>query len=132
VSIVHAAVSQKPLGHAREAHDVDEHAQERRTREVRPLSEDRIEALAGPLDPLGGALHGEGHVALLVRDAEPLEEADEVRVGTLVVDHEAGIGRDGCAAEFHVVRVCVSSEPVVCFEEVDLVCRREEPRRSRT
>ena len=43
-------------------------------------------------------------------DVEPLEEADEVRVGAPVEDLEAGVGREGRPSHVQVDRLRVSAE----------------------
>ena len=65
-----------------------------------------------------------------MRDAELAEEPDEVRVGVLVVDDEAGVERQRPSRDHVLDGVRVAPGAVVALEELDLVALRERVRRS--
>ena len=77
-------------------------------------------ASAGVLDAVGVGAHGHAHVGLERLDPELGEEAQEGRVGPVVVDDEAGVDREHAAVDLHVVGVGVAAEPRVRLVEGDL------------
>ena len=74
----------------------------------------------------------EAHLRRLRADTELAEEADEVRVGVLVVDDEAGVEPERPARDHVLDRVRVSAGAVVALEQLDVVALRERVRGSQT
>ena len=86
------------------------------TEEVSALGEKLIDAAAIPLGVAGGVLHAERHDGGLRRDVQGLEEAREVRVGDLIVNHEAGVDGDLAFTFLHRDGVAVPTDMSACLE----------------
>ncbi len=108
-----------------EAQDVGEHAVIRRLQQVAPLREQRIQIAAAVLETARVAAHAEAHLGRLRRDAERVEQFDEVRVGPVVVDDEAGVDRVVAAAVAHVDRRGMPADARRRLVNGDLVARIE-------
>src|SRR5690606_33589611 len=67
------------------------------------------------------AAHAEAHVARLPGDTQFVQQRDEVRVGAVVEDDEAGIDRVAAAVEFDVVSVRMTADMAACFEHGDVM-----------
>ncbi len=104
-----------------ESQDVAHHAEERRSQQVAPLREQRVERRAVVLEPGDLVAHREAHAACLRRDAELVEQRDEVRVGAVVEDDEAGVHVPGPAVHLDCVRVRVAADVVARLEHRDVV-----------
>ena len=76
-----------------EAVDLEEGFPEAGAEEVFPLGEKQVERAAVELHAIGDVLDGKGHRGRLGLHPELPEQAGEVRVGDLVVNHEAGVQR---------------------------------------
>jgi hypothetical protein len=66
--------------------------------QVAALGEEVVHAAAAELQSAGPVLHAEGHLRRLHAHAQLAEEAGEVRVSDLVIDHEAGVEGDVAGA----------------------------------
>jgi hypothetical protein len=81
-------------GQAVEAQEVGQHAEKARVGEVAPLGEHGGEVVAAPFEGtavVAGGLDRERHLRQRRLDAEVGEQADQVRIGAVVVDQEAGV-----------------------------------------
>ena len=112
-----ARVVESPAPEAQEAGDLERQPRERRAAarvlEVVPVAGDR-----------------EAHLRRLRAHAELAEEADEVRVGVLVVNDEAGVERQRPSGDHVLDRVRVAPGATVALEQLDLVALRERVGRS--
>jgi hypothetical protein len=120
---------EQPLRLAVESGDVVEHPEEARVEQVPLLGEEGSERRGPVLEVAPVAAHREAHVALLPGDAEPAQEREEVGVGALVEDDEAGVHRHGAAALVHVEGVGVAPHAGVGLEEDHVVTARQDVRR---
>ena len=104
-----------------ESNHVKEHSVKRRTQEISALGEQSVQGTALVFQPGLVAAHAEAHIAIPRRDVQLLEQADEVRIGSIVEDHEARIG--GVLAPERLERdgVRVPAHVVVGLENVDVV-----------
>ena len=116
-------------GAAVEAQDVGDHAQERGVEEVPPLREQRVDRGAVVLEPGALAAQREAHVRPLPGRAHRLEQVDEVRVGPVVEDDEAGV--DGVAAPvpLDIHGGGVTADIVVGLEDREVVVTVQVPGR---
>ena len=109
-----------------EAVDLEEHFPMPGAQEVAALAEEEVEAAAVVFEVGGDVLDAEGHFGLLRGDVEFLEEADEVRIGGVVEDHEAGVDGDGAPGFVDGDGVGVAAGVVVLLEEGEVVMRMKE------
>ena len=109
-----------------EARDVAEHPDEAGVGEAALLGEHAL-GTAPPgirqAAPLARDAHA--HLGGLGRHVELAEQAQQVRVGLLVVHDEAAVDAQAAVASGDVVGVRVSAEPCVALEEGDVVRRAE-------
>ena len=63
----------------------------------------------------------ERHVAVAARNAQTIQQADEVRIGARVEHHEPGVHRPRLPSQGDVVGVRVSAQPVVLLEQRDVM-----------
>ena len=117
-------------GGAEEARNVGQHSVIARLQEIGRL---RHKSLEGAFIFERTITHGnaERHVAELRRHIEGGEQADQVRIGRLVIDDEAGIDRNLLAVIINGNRVAVAAEPVICLIYGNLMARGQQPRRAK-
>ena len=89
--------------------------------EVLALSEQGIEARAVPLHAAGAVVHAEGHLRFFGRHVQFFEEAREMRIRDLIVNHEAGVHADLAIAFLHRDGVGVTTDIITGFEEGEVV-----------
>jgi hypothetical protein len=110
-----------------ETQDVVGHAQEGRAHHVSALRDEACEG-AAILEAAAVEADGERHVRRLGRNAEMLEQGDEIGIVALVVDDEADI--DGMAAVRPVHRTGMAAEPALTLVDHDIVLATQQPRRA--
>ena len=86
------------------------HAEERGPQQVAALGEQAVERGAVVLQAARLIAHRETHAAFLRGDAEFREQRDEVRVGAVVEDDEAGVDLVAAAGLLNAVRVGVAAD----------------------
>ena len=74
-----------------EAQDVAHHPQKARRQQIAPLCEQGVQIGAGVFDPAPGIGHAEAHRRVAAAHAQGVQQGDEVRVGAVIEDNEAGV-----------------------------------------
>ena len=110
----------QPGGEPVEPHDVGQHVPEARPQQVTTLGEDAVQVVAAPFQPCLRHLHGERHLRARRLHIQLIKQADQVRVGALVEDEEAGVNALGDAIKLDVDLVGMAAEMAACFKERDL------------
>jgi len=120
-------VVQSGVGHTEEAHDLAEQLEKARTDQIGALGKDAVETHAVVFHVEAFVPDTEAHFGRLDRDAEFFEQADEIRVGHLVEDHEARV--DGHAAsllvDFDGIRM--AADLFLALEECQLIAVAQQP-----
>lgn len=91
--------------------------------QIPPLAEQEAKAAAVVFQIRGDVLDAEGHVRLLRGNIEFLKEADEIRVGGMVEDHEPGIDGHRPPGFLHGDGIGMATSVVVFLEEGEIVVR---------
>ena len=112
-----AWIVERTASEPQEARDLERQPRERR-------------AAARVLECVPVARDREAHLRVLGADAELAEETDEVWIGLLVVDDEAGVEPEGPACDRELDGIRVAAGAVVAFEELDVVRLRQRVRRA--
>ena len=115
------ATVEEARGLAIEAQDVADHPVERRREQVAALGEQRVQRGAVVFQSGFLAAHAETHRTGLGFNPEFIHQGDEIRVGPVVEDDEAGIDGPVPAAEFDVVGMGVAADMVAGLEDGDVM-----------
>jgi len=107
-------------GDLEKPHDLRDEIPVARTRGIPRLGKNFSQRHAIVLDAVRDVLRAETHFRLLDGDIEFVEQLDEIWVGHLVEDDEAGVDRELPRTLFDIDRVAVSADVVVSFDEGDV------------
>ena len=110
-------------GLAIESNDLEQHPVEARLQQVGSLCKQAAERSRAVLQAAVVAVDAEAHRRRLRRHAELAHQLDEVRIGVIVEDDEAGVDGMADAIQLDVDGVSVAADIVVRFEERDVVVR---------
>ena len=121
-------VVQGGIGHAEEAHDLREKFEKTRTDEIGPLGKDAVESHPVVFDVEFVVAHAEAHFRRLDRDAQLVKQADQIRVGHFVEDHEPGIDRHAASVFIDLDRVGVAADVAFALENRHVVAVAQQPR----
>ena len=89
------------------------------SKQIAPLGKECVQVVTVVLKAI--AAHAETHFGRFGRDAKFVQQFDEIRVGSIVEDNEAGVDINALVVDFDGMRVCVSAGSVVSLQDGDIV-----------
>ncbi|MNP17956.1 hypothetical protein D3C76_1104080 [compost metagenome] len=99
-----------------EPQNIPDHAPETRGHQVAALGKQCVQVVAVVLQASNRVMHGETHLGRLRSDLELVEQPDELGVGPVVENDEAGIDCMALALPDHIEGMRVAPDPLLGFE----------------
>ncbi|MNH00735.1 hypothetical protein D3C79_599350 [compost metagenome] len=104
-----------------ETQNVPKHAPEAWGHQVATLREQRVQVVTVVFQASDRVMHGETHLGRPRGDLQLVEQADEVWVGPVVENDEAGVYRMVFALPGHIDGMRMAADPLLGLEHCDFV-----------